>query len=204
MAVIIILRIIFITGCFLLATIGIRKLFGEKNILYRVMKAIGLTAGLVLSIVISFIMNTVIYFCYQLWKNYNYLLVTAWLDLWAGFPQSVRAMYPVWDKYGLRHNLKHLDSIKRQIVFWDIKKQAKYADQYTVMSIKKKSLQNVDYFGTVREQYKNVPGALFNSFNPTSIGNIAYYALHSKNEQDRDFAKQLLKETKEHYNAFKQ
>lgn len=94
-----------------------------------------------------------------------------------------------FDRWGLRHSSKHLLKTQGKIPFWNIHRQAEYADKTTVENIYN------DCF--VENQFSNIcnrdENDFFNDFNTTAVGNIAYVALNANDFRIRIKAKQILK-----------
>lgn len=75
-----------------------------------------------------------------------------------------------------RFDAEYYNNIKKKVAFAPIKKQATFADP-----ICKKNVLNEDF---LQDQFKDFDpdNTDFSAWNVTSIGNVAYIALYSKNE----------------------
>lgn len=93
------------------------------------------------------------------------------------------------------HSLEHLKEVKDKIINWSIEKQAKYADGICVKIVNEKNLE----FIKIQMDDINVNDhSMFETFNTTSIGNLAYLALNAPKEY-AEKAKTIL----ENYKSYK-
>lgn len=83
---------------------------------------------------------------------------------------------------GLRHSLKHLESITNKIPFYPIEQQAKYADMVCMYNV-----NNPEMLITFLKPASPL------GWNTTSVGNLAYIALYSNNKLASEYARELLK-----------
>lgn len=91
-----------------------------------------------------------------------------------------------FDSNGLKHSINHLNRIKNEIKNWPINRQALYADAEVVKNC------NIPTFQQFAEQFK-VDEDFMETYNATSIGNIAYMAIHSNSFEARcNCIKQLV------------
>lgn len=121
-------------------------------------------------------------------------------------PEFVRQLFPnLPDSYGLYHHPRHLNSIHRKIVFFDINKQASYSslilrnmlDQYL------RNLENQSK-GTMPPPFlSNLNQIDFRNPSPTTVGDIAYIALHHPDKEFAEAARQWLAEAKSYLEQFK-
>jgi hypothetical protein len=87
---------------------------------------------------------------------------------------------------GLNHSLRHLISIRNEIPYWNIERQAKYADKTCMETVEEQGKWLKDNgLETVR--------GMFDYWNTTSVGNMAYVALNHSDPKIRDMALMLLK-----------
>ncbi len=77
------------------------------------------------------------------------------------------------DLCGLNHSSEHLNKIRYEIPFWEREKQARYADE-----ICKETINDVEF---IKDQMDGVANTndlqLFQTFNTTSVGNLALLSL---------------------------
>lgn len=83
--------------------------------------------------------------------------------------------------FGLRFPIKQLEEAFPKIIFFPIKKQAEYADEVT-----REFVNDPEKIGL----FKPISAR---GWNATSVGNLAYIALNSKNRLASEYAKGLLK-----------
>lgn len=107
---------------------------------------------------------------------------------------SIRRRLGMFDSNGLRYSLEHLNSIKKEILNYDIVKQAAYADAVTV-----NNCNNHDFIVISLLDIKEQNSGNYADINATSIGNLAYIHLFCKNKQLSDLAFKRLNLLKTKY-----
>ena len=93
---------------------------------------------------------------------------------------------------GLNHSLEHLEKIRDKIAFWPRKTQAKYADEVCKEFIDE---NDEEFINSLRFWDEKLD---FKVLNTTSIGNLAYIALHAKSNLIRAKANMVLEKIKQH------
>ncbi len=80
--------------------------------------------------------------------------------------------FGLFDLYGLKHSIDHLDRIKDDIPFWPREVQAKYVDIVT-----KRNVYDVQF---LIGQFMFIDPAswFYGDVNATTIGNLAYISIH--------------------------
>lgn len=96
---------------------------------------------------------------------------------------SIRRTLGLFDSRGLRYSLGHLNAIQNKIIFYPIERQALYADQICVQHV----AHGTEFLGG------SLDDARF-PMNTTTVGNIAYLALYSRDEELQARAKMILSE----------
>lgn len=113
-------------------------------------------------------------------------------------PQGARREIKVFDVHGLRHNLDYLNNgqVRISVALTDLAEQSEYADKPTVESIDKSILTVNQWMSQLNENIS------FSNLNTTSIGNIAYLALHHTDESIKEIATDRLYQIEEYFKAF--
>lgn len=93
---------------------------------------------------------------------------------------------PIFDKYGLRFPADYLQTIGVQVILFPLEIMANYADVTTVDAVNNNDMNFIIQSG--REIMATSAEELIRRGNATSIGNIAYVVLYSK---DIIFAKSM-------------
>lgn len=88
-------------------------------------------------------------------------------------PHAIRKEVKIYDFGGLRHNIHHLEDISKEIPFWDIEKQAEYADLVTIKLVKSGTFYEIPNLMPLLENPID-----YQRLNSTIIGNIAYIILN--------------------------
>lgn len=107
--------------------------------------------------------------------------------------ESTKTKDSPFNEFGLRHSITYLNSIQDEIPFWELEKQAEFADQLTSSG---HFYENPDFLvqlvarEAIRKDFKN--------WNTTSIGNLAYIALHASNPEISKVTKEILEEYKDY------
>src|SRR5438045_3962115 len=98
---------------------------------------------------------------------------------------SIKRFLGLYDSNGLKYSIEHLEKIREDIIFYPIKKQAKYVDQ----SIKKMVDKEADLtlIGLFHVDLNDI-----RVYNNTSIGKIAYIILNSWNTTEKNRASEIL------------
>jgi len=78
------------------------------------------------------------------------------------------------DSHGLRFSLKKLQEMRSEIAFLPIEEQAQYADE-----ICRLGAEDLEWLEEQFSMMEPCDHTLFDCMNTTSIGNIAYLALHA-------------------------
>jgi len=157
------------------------------------MRKIGIVIMVVLSWLLTHLVNSIIYFSWHLWRNLWLVLKSGHLGFLTNVPEFIRQAWPAFDANGLLHHITHLEAVKNKIPFWDLNKQAEYVDVITYADVKKGHFIDI----SIKEFEKiNI-----NSISTTSIGNIAFIALYYNNADTRANALLLLREIRQHYEA---
>lgn len=126
-------------------------------------------------------------------KNNYMQMFRAWIRM---MPPHVREHFRIFDDYGLRYHVKHLNALSwRDMTAWDIPDLAEYADINTVTAVKQNSRGHTPFgFYRVQEEgtidWKKEIEYVYNEniINATMVGNIAYYCLHEKDDTIRQIA----------------
>ena len=100
---------------------------------------------------------------------------------------------PCGDKQNI--SLSHLEEVRDQIINWDIDKQAEYADGVCVMTVDE---NNTEFLKKQMDSVDVNDHSLFETFNTTSIGNLAYLIRNAPIEY-AEKAKEIL----ENYKIYK-
>ena len=102
---------------------------------------------------------------------------------------------------GTGFSLKHLQSIFPDILFWNLQEQARYADHICQHMVAEANLgaivERTELEGVIADALRNPDHSRWSS---TSIGNIAYITLHSKDSAMRKAGKLVLDQAKEYFN----
>lgn len=101
------------------------------------------------------------------------------------FFDSVRRTLGLFDSRGLKYSIEHLNAIRNEIIFYPMQEQAMYADQVCVQMV----ARGTEFLGGSLEDV-SFP------MNTTAVGNLAYIALYSRNEEFQTRAKIILSEYK--------
>lgn len=96
-----------------------------------------------------------------------------------------------FDSNGLKYSTKHLKAVYPSIINWSVNRQAMYADAEVVKNC------NIPTFQQFATQFK-VDDENMHTWNATSIGNIAYMAIHSNTFSARANCLQQLLAIKNH------
>lgn len=95
--------------------------------------------------------------------------------------------------HGLKHPLNHLQSIRSEIAFYPLERQAMYAD------LKHIRLANDPEFLRCRfSQFNPNDKKEFRNINATAIGNLAYVALHCRIIEIKEKCLKFLENYKQH------
>jgi hypothetical protein len=86
---------------------------------------------------------------------------------------------------GLSHSLEYLESLWPEIIFYELKEQAKCADTVTKQNITNNQW-NADQSSSADEISGWSDEFIRQHINATSVGNAAYCALHSKDKAAYD------------------
>jgi hypothetical protein len=91
-----------------------------------------------------------------------------------------------YSAFGLSHDLRYLESLKPDVVWYKIGEQSKCADAIT-----KRYHDNMDFVLSQqmlndKDQWKQT--VTKGTWNATSVGNLAYCALHAPNNEIREIA----------------
>lgn len=93
-----------------------------------------------------------------------------------------------FDKFGLAHSLEHLSEMKYKILELSLEEQAGYVDCVTSYNVEHNIYNNPD---------KDIE-RFFPKFNTTSVGNMAYIILNSKDSVQRECCRDILNKYKEY------
>lgn len=118
--------------------------------------------------------------CYGIWKLLTKSKRQQIIDWWL-------RLLGCYDSRGLRYSIAHLEKIKKDMIHWPRKKQAKYVDR-TLRDLVSICLEN-RYMLTDAHRH-------FPTFNATSIGNLAYLALYSYDDRVKKQAEKVLEDYK--------
>lgn len=158
---------------------------------------------------VNVVVMTLGYFFYTIWVGWFINLKVAWMQLWVGVPELVRVELPTFDSNGLLHNINYLNSINRtELIMQPLSELEKYVDincyNHTRSKINPEDTQSQLEF--YRKMYIDSPevGSMFNSWNATDIGNLAYTAQHHPDNELRELCKKILEQAREHFNSFNQ
>lgn len=118
-------------------------------------------------------------------------------------PQEFRQIIKAYDAYGLRHNRQYLNKpeTRNMVASLPIEKQAEFVDLITVNSIDQLSKGAMADDEIIVSSLNSIDMTLINA---TSIGNIAYWALHCNNSKIRMASHIALDEIKNHLGKFAQ
>ncbi len=94
---------------------------------------------------------------------------------------------------GLNHSLAHLDEVKNKIPYMSITDQAKYADNVCMSNIHEDWLE--------QKILDDVNSNQYHLWNTTSVGNMAYIALHHKKQNVKNIATKALEKYKAWHNG---
>lgn len=98
---------------------------------------------------------------------------------------------PEFDNFGLRHSLPHLNRVGGGAIFLPLEYMAEYVDVVT-----KKAIDEQDPVFLLKQvlsiNSENIDKINLENFNTTSLGNLAYVALHAHSEDARNIAECLL------------
>lgn len=99
-----------------------------------------------------------------------------------------------YDTHGVKHSSKHLDSIREEFSFYDIKKQAKYVDSKTFNEYElSPKFRQFTYAQIISAHYDIINKQFdFEFFNTTYYGNIAYIHLHTNSVQIKNMSYAIL------------
>lgn len=100
-------------------------------------------------------------------------------------PPAPRGLF---DYFGTRYDLEHLKEIGGNLILFPLEHIAEYVDGQTKRSVDIRDME----FLRLQILSTNVAKIDLSQANATSLGNIAYVALHSKSEEARAIAEQLL------------
>lgn len=81
--------------------------------------------------------------------------------------------------------------VKYKIAFWDLKEQQEYADCVCMQMVKDK------YDFLAENKNARLNDDYFSGWNATSVSNVAYITLNSKNTKEVEFYKFILEEYRE-------
>lgn len=106
---------------------------------------------------------------------------------------SVRRFLGYYDSLGLRYSGKHLRRVRDLIPLWTREQQAEYADIITVKGFSEE--------GWIEQVQSLSPDTWFNDYawNTTTIGNLAYVALHARNVLIITHLEKCLENLRIHY-----
>ncbi len=99
----------------------------------------------------------------------------------------------MYDSFGLRYSVAHLDKVRFDIAFWPVSKQALYVNRVTY--------DNVGSKGWLYDKVMMEPvnaDHVFKSMNTTSVGNLAFIVLNAPVESMRERAKLILSNYKDY------
>lgn len=111
------------------------------------------------------------------------------------FRDSIKRNFNLHDSKGLKYTHSELESIFPEIIYLDIKEQAKYADVVTSNSLKFVEEQIIYYEHLPEENLKQE----MDKFNATSIGNLAYIYLNTKDDKIKSIIDKLFISLKSYY-----
>ena len=94
-----------------------------------------------------------------------------------------------FDEYGLKFPIDYLKKISRTVIFFPLEIMANYADKTTVTAVSNNDAE-FNYYQVVDPVF-NIEEA-WPDINATSIGNLAYIALHCTNIITQQNAEEIL------------
>lgn len=113
------------------------------------------------------------------------------MNLLRKITDPIRRMLGGYDSHGLKYSIRFLDSIKDDIAFYSLTKQAEFADATTVKNVKNDLFINY----SAPELFDNVSIEKLikeESFNATDVGNLAFLALNANKKEIRTRCMEIL------------
>lgn len=96
-----------------------------------------------------------------------------------------------FDQNGLRFSPAYLDGIKSHVLTLTLEEQSEFVDKVTYQVIKNfERLSDIEFISDIQMEFARV-GKL-GGWNTTSVGNLAFVALHHPNEVQQSRAKEMI------------
>lgn len=121
-------------------------------------------------------------------KYYNGVLLTGELGYKIEHPSNT------FNEFGLKFSVDYLNRIGKNVIMFPLEIMADYVDEVTKKYIDTNNLEFIDYQIHIFESDFKSVDIIWENLNATSIGNLAYICLNSKNEKAKEVCEKILQD----------